>query len=78
MIVLVGAQMAALYGRGAPAPAPQAPYGRAALVGDTPQPPLLTAQPTVPSGRRPSPPQEKLQQGRPSPPQAQQGGPQVH
>lgn len=74
-IILVGAQMAALYGRGAPAPAMQAPYGQAAAAGDAPQPPLPTAQPTVPSGRRPSPPQ--AQQRQPSPPQAQQRAPEA-
>ncbi|KAM7451808.1 Piwi-like protein 2 [Porites harrisoni] len=70
-----GAQMAAMYGRGAPAPSREAPYGRGGPMGDIPQPAQPTAQPTVPSGRRPSPPE--AQQRRPSPPQAQQRGPEV-
>ena len=69
-----GAQMSALYGN-APTSAMQTPYGRGTTVGDSPQPPLSTAQPTVPSGRRPSPPQS--QERRPSPPQAQQRTPEV-
>ena len=64
----VGAQMAALYGQGAPTPAMQTPYGRGTTMGDSPQP-------TVPSGRRPSPPQS--QERRPSPPQSQQRTPEV-
>lgn len=71
----VGAQMAAMYGRGAPAPSMQVPYGRGGPMGDIPQPVQSTAQPTVPSGRHPSPPE--VQQRRPSPPQAQQRGPEV-
>ena len=74
-IIFVGAQMAAMYGRGAPAPSMQAPYGRGGPMGDIPQPAQPTAQPTVPSGRRPSPPE--AQQWRPSPPQAPQKGPEV-
>lgn len=65
-----GAQMAAMYGRGAPAPATQTPYGQVTTMGDVTQHPLSTAQPTVPLGRRHSPPQSQEQ--RPSPPQAQQ------
>ena len=74
-IIFVGAQMAAMYGRGAPAPSREAPYGRGGPMGDIPQPVQPTAQPTVPSGRCPSPPE--AQQRRPSPPQAQQRGPEV-
>ena len=74
-IIFVGAQMAAMYGRGAPAPSREAPYGRGGPMGDIPQPAQPTAQPTVPSGRRPSLPE--AQQRRPSPPQAQQRGPEV-
>lgn len=67
--------MAAMYGRGAPAPATQTPYGQVTTMGDVTQHPLSTAQPTVPLGRRHSPPQSQEQ--RPSPPQAQQSGSEV-
>nr|ANZ54961.1 piwi 2 [Fimbriaphyllia ancora] len=70
-----GAQMAAVYGRGAPAPATQTPYGQATTMGDVPQHPLSTGQPTVPLGGRHSPPQSQEQ--RPSPPQSQQRGSEV-
>ena len=61
-LVHVGAQMAASYGRGAPAPSVPASYGRGGVTGETlqsqPFPTSVPAQPSAPSERCPSPPQQ--------------------